>query len=102
MKRLRVVIAALTIVGTLTLTAIPASAWSTSFSLWHCRQWSIQMNVHGQTSTQAMHQVQLLSTSSLTKPNVKARATLFFASPGSTFALQGLDNACWTIPGMGP
>jgi hypothetical protein len=102
MKHSRQLIAALTIAGTLTLTAIPASAWSSSFTLWHCKHWYTQMGVHGQASTQAMHQVQLLSTNPLTKPNVKTRATALYATPGSTFALEGLDNACWTVPGMGP
>jgi hypothetical protein len=102
MKHLNRLIFAVTIAGTVALTAIPASAWSNSFTLWHCKQWHTQMGVHGQGSTQAMHQVQLLSTNPLSKPNVKTRATAFYAAPGSTFALQALDNACWTVPGMGP
>ncbi len=102
MQRSKLLITALTVAATMAITALPASAWSNAYTLWHCDQWYTQMGNHGQASTQAMHQVQLLSTNVLTKPNVKARATSLYAAPGSTFALQGLDNACWTVPGMGP
>jgi hypothetical protein len=99
MKRL---IAAVSIAGTLMLTAIPASATSNAYTLYHCKQWYTQMGIHGEASPQALHQVNLLATSSLTKHNVKLRAIALYATPNSAFALHGLDNACWTVPGMGP
>lgn len=102
MKHMKQLIAACAISGIVMLNAIPASATSNAYTLWHCKQWEIQMGVHGQVSTQALHQVNLLATSPLTKHNVRLRAIAFYATPNSMFALQGLDNACWTVPGMGP
>ena len=102
MKHIKRLIAAFAVSGIVMLTAIPASATSNAYTLWHCKQWYTQIGVHGQGSTQAMHEVHLLATSPLTKHNVQVRAMAFYATPNSTFAMHGLDNACWTVPGMGP
>jgi hypothetical protein len=101
-KHMKRLIATFAIAGIVALPAISASATSNAYTLWHCKQWYTQMGIHGQVSTQAMHQVNLLATSSLTKHNVQVRAAAFYATPNSSFALHGLDNACWTVPGMGP
>jgi hypothetical protein len=39
MQHFKLLIAVLTVAGTMAITALPASAWSNSYTLWHCDQW---------------------------------------------------------------
>ena len=102
MQHWKRLIAAIAVAGIVAFTAVPASAWSQSYTHWHCNAWFTNRSPFGSTqSLQATHQVMLLATTSQTKPDVKARALAFSNSPWSFHAYNNLDLACYYSGGIG-
>jgi hypothetical protein len=96
-KYLKRLIAALTIAGLLAF-ALPASASSNSYTVHHCTQWEIDgINHH---MVDFWHQVHMLAHSP-SVVRVRNRAIALLAND-TQHRRTALDNACWTVPGMGP
>lgn len=92
--------AALGVAGMLgAVTGLPASAAPTAqYAVHHCTQWEVDAIMHHMTDF--WHQVHLLS-GPATIHRVRNAAIVLQGSdtPANRMAL---DNACWTVPGMGP
>lgn len=97
-KYLKRLTAVFTIVGALALTVLPASASSNSFTVYHCTRWEADgINHH---MVDFWHQVNLLSAAP-TVVHVRNRAIALLAND-TPHRRTALDDACWTVPGMGP
>lgn len=80
------------------LTGLPATAAPTAaYAVHHCTQWEVDGIMHHMTDF--WHQVHLLS-GPATIHRVRNAAIVLHGSdtPANRTAL---DNACWTVPGMG-
>gem|GEM_PF-6227265 len=99
MNRTKRLIAALTITGVLgAATGLPASANpAQAYAVHHCTQWEIDGILHHMSDF--WHQVHLLSgPATLHRVRIYAIALQGSDTPANRTAL---DNACWTVPGMG-
>jgi hypothetical protein len=100
MNRTKRFIGALSVAGMLVgVTELPASATTPAqaYAVHHCTQWEVDGIMHHMADF--WHQVHLLS-----GPAVLHRVrTPAIALLGSDTAANrtALDNACWTVPGMG-
>jgi hypothetical protein len=97
MKRLRRLITASAIAGVLALTALPASAASNTYTVNHCTKWEVAAIVPHMG--QFWHQVNLLAVAPAVV-HVRNRAIALLAND-TPHKRTALDNACWTVPGMG-
>lgn len=108
-KHLKRLIAVFAIAGMVALTPAPASAWSQSWTRWHCQQWfNLRTNPGTVQPQAATHQVMLLATNmQQSKPAVQVKANAFYttslpvSSPGYAWRYNNLDLACYYSGGVG-